>query len=484
MPDQFRHARIPVFFLTLLLFLFSFSHSALAVFQLTATPNDGGFDLRFGRISGSDFKVTKEMTIRVSSDIGRQYRVLHRVIQPLSTPSGVTIPDDQFRMYPRINSNSQGTLLYSDEVPVSHFDTTLYSSNGTGSGDSFQLVYTLTPKPDQAPGSYYGRIAYILIPVDSTESQVVVNLNIYVELAGGPVASVEIKTQTGQRRLVIKSEQLKAGREVAFLNFPSVSFSVHGPLGTRYRIYQKFEGEGVASSAGDDFDLTQVMVFVDGARQGVAATPASLKGAALKQLLYTSDDKGSPEDFTVTYKSEKNFRLQKPGLYKGRLVYSLETEGAQGIEPKTLDTYDVEFDIAPLFDVYVYSGGQEGVSLKFGEVSFKTGPKTSDVDVYIESNLGQHYQLIQKVYSPMINEQGDKVPEKDFTVKALAVEDEETPKLVLDKETPVREGETVVFDSGPQGFGAHVKLQYKLVMRPDSRGGRYGAQLGYSLVQN
>ena len=47
---------------SILLFLFfCICPSVFAAFNLIATPNDGGFDLRFNRVSPNDFKAAKEM---------------------------------------------------------------------------------------------------------------------------------------------------------------------------------------------------------------------------------------------------------------------------------------------------------------------------------------------------------------------------------------------------------------------------------------
>jgi hypothetical protein len=351
----------------------------------------------------------------------------------------------------------------------------LYTSNSAGTGDSFQLIYTITPKPDQIAGSYYGRIAFVLIPVDSSESQVVVTMNIYGELTAGAMGAVAIGTPSGQRRISIKSEKMGFGKEDASANTSQVGFQISSPFGARYRIYQKCEGHGVVSDKGDGFDLNLVGVGVSGGNQGLAAQVPSLQESLSKQLLYTSDNNGSPDQFIVSYAPGKEFRLQKPGFYRGRLSYLLETENSRGvIETKVLDTYDLALEIAPLFDINVTTDGVEGINLRFGEVSYKSGPKESGVDIEVVSNLGERYQVVQKVYSPMMNESGDRVPPDDFTV---------TADYLGAKEVPAKEGEMVVFDSGPQGASSRVTLTYRLTMRPDSKGGRYSAQLGYSLVQ-
>ena len=49
--------------ISILLFLFfCICPSVFAAFNLLATPNDGGFDLRFNRVSPNDFKVASSVT--------------------------------------------------------------------------------------------------------------------------------------------------------------------------------------------------------------------------------------------------------------------------------------------------------------------------------------------------------------------------------------------------------------------------------------
>ena len=453
-----------------------------AVFNLTATPSDGGFDLRFGRVSPTDFKVTKELTLRIISDIGKSYRVEQHVIQPLSTPDGTQIPSNQFKMYPLINSNSKGTLIYRQETPVSKFDRILYTSDGTGDNDSFKLIYTITPKEAQIPGSYYGRIAYVLVPIDSTQEQVVVSMSVYVEVAGGRTPVVEVIANSGTKRLTLSSKGMVLKKREAYQEFPEVLVKIHSPLGTPYRIYQNLEAGGVRSGIGEEFDLSNVLFSVSGGEKGMITREGTLKEATNRQLLYVSDSLGSQDEFTITYKAGKDFRMQKADLYKGKLDFIIETEKGESFRTGIVETFDLELDIVSLFDIYVFSGGVEGVALQFGEVSYKTGPRTSESEVFIDSNLRKTYQIIQKVASPMINENGVKIPPEDFTVRVKDLEMTEEPKFYLKEAAPVKEGESVIFSSGPFGESIHFKVVYELTMRPDSKAGNYSTKIGYSLV--
>lgn len=467
--------------LALLIFFFClFVPNAFATFEMTATPTDGGYDLRFGRVSPVDYKVSKQVTIRVNSDIGKQYRVSQQIIQPLSMMDGARLPDDQFKMYALVNSNSSGTLIYREEMPVSAFDTNLYTSNGTGDSDSFKLIYTMTPRENQAAGSYYGRMAYVLVPIDSTLSQVVVSFNVYVDLAPGTAPAVEITTNTGSNRLFMTSQDLGTNREVLRKD-PEISVTIRTPMGVSYRVYQTIESGGFVSGSGEVFDLANVLVSAAGGRKGTLPETGDLKAARQRQLLYVSDPTGAPDTFVVTYRPDKDFRFCRADNYRGRISFVIEKQGTVSVTPDVAARLDMEIEIVPLFDLVVSSGGKEGVNLKFGDVSYKTGPKTSDVDITVSSNMGAPFQIIQKVSSPMISEKGDKVPLEDFTVKVTTVDSDEEPKFYPSEGVPVKEGESVLFLSGPKGESAHLQAQYRLTMRPDSRAGNYATQISYSL---
>ena len=461
-----------------------FTSPVYAVFNFTAQPAEGGFDLRFGRINPTDFKQVKEILISVNSDIGKQYRISQKLISPLKTSDGTELQDGQFKMYPLVNSNSRGTLLYREEMPVSDFESIFYSSNGTGENDSMRLVYTITPQENQIPGTYYGRLAYIMTPVDSTQNQVVVTLNVYIELAGGNAPLVEVITSTGSKRLFLTSKGMERGENLIFTQPVQIGFKIKNPVGTTYRIYQTLENRSLTSTENEDFDLSKILFSLTGGRKGTLISDGNLLGAANKMLLYESDPNGSPDEFVMTLKPFKDFRFQKTNQYRGKLNFIVESNKLSGQSSSIFETLDVEIEIVPLFDIYVYSQDKEGVVLDFGDISYKTGPKTSTIDLIIESNRNQPYQVVQRVASPLVDQNGVKIPEEDFTVRIENVLSNESPQSYLKDALAVKEGETVIFSSGPTGESVQFKAEYRLKMRPDTKGGSYSARIGYSLTMN
>jgi hypothetical protein len=459
-----------------------FSSVSYAEFDMTALSSHGSMDLRFDRVAPNDFKESLEMTFTVTSDIGKQYRVSQEVIKPLATMEGREISENQFKMYPLMNSNSHGILIYRQETPVAQFDDIIYTSNVSGSGDSFTLVYTLEPGDEQVPGLYYGTLAYILAPIDSREAQVVVTVNVFAELASGHAAVVEVETSSGSSQLVLSTKSRGRDDDLFQKDYPQIAVKVHGPIGAPYRIYQKLEGGIAKSVAGDELDLSKVLFVIEDGEEGIITKDGSLKNASNKQLLYASDNHGSADEFVITYKPGDDLRLFKAGVYKSRLSFILEVDTARGMETAPFLSVDFDVDVETLFDMRVYSNGKEGLSLEFGEVSYKTGTKVSEVEIYIESNLEKPYQVVQKVASSMVNKKGDTIEEGDFTVFVKEFDTREPPSFYIKAPVAVKEGESVIFASGPSGKSARFKTEYSLTMKRDVRSGDYSASLGYSLL--
>jgi hypothetical protein len=84
----------------------------------------------------------------------------------------------------------------------------------------------------------------------------------------------------------------------------------------------------------------------------------------------------------------------------------------------------------------------------------------------------------------MVNEGGDKIPQKDFVVRVKDIGEAIEPKFYLKDTAPVKEGETAIFTSSAAGESVHFKVEYRLTLRPDSKGGNYSTHLGYSLALN
>lgn len=467
-------------------FIFSDSlKPCFAAFSINVEPYEGGYDIRFGRLAVSDPKKSEQITITITTDIGKQYRVYQRVDQPLRSPDNIEIDPNQFKMYTLLGSNSKGTLERLEEYPVMISDTLLYTSNTAGDGDSFKVVYTLTPSPNQAQNSYYGRIIYILRPIDSTQDQVIKTIYMYAELSNE--GAVELSTSTGFKTIVISSSDL----DKASFQYPRVLLTVKGNVGARYRLYQRFADSTVRSQIGTDFDLKNVIYEVVDVSTGQITKQEDLRDLRAKSLIYASDDLGTGNQVVITYKPTKDFPQSKAGFYRGSINYYLEIDRpTPSLEPGFIDAVGLELNVEPIFRIVALSLDEEKkpqkedtMLLRFGQVDYKTGPKESKVRIKVQSNKETPYLVTQKLAQPLQNPQGARIPDEQFTF-VLESLDTTQGTLKLQDETVFESARDIVlFVSDAKGSSDEFDITYKLRTTPDTKGGDYTTAVSYSLSE-
>jgi hypothetical protein len=456
-----------------------------AAFSLSVTPYEGGYDLRLGNLGTQETKVIKEITFTITTDIGKQYRVYQRLDKPLTTPDGIEIDRNQFKMYTLTNSNSQGTLELIEEFPVMSGDTVLYTSNTAGDGDSFKVVYTFEPSVSQVPGSYYGRMLYILTPIDSTQDDVTNTLQMYVDLTNE--GAVEISTDSGFKTIRISSSDLAKPSG----QYPKVFISVKGNLGSRYRLYQELSNAQIKSDSGNLFNLEDITYEAVEDKAGSVVKNGNLSNLKAKALIYSSDDLGSGKDITIEYTPTPDFPKQKADSYSGAINYSIEVENTAAIEPGFLEAVDVELIVEPVFNLTAVSLSEEGKEvsqegaalLQFGNISYKTDSKESRVRVKIESNLNKPYLVTQKISGPLQNEEGYKIPNELFTFELERPKDTGAKLKVVEEAVIEPEKDTPLFVSNDNGDSDEFEARYKLKVTGSTRGGNYNTGISYSLSE-
>jgi len=389
-------------------------------------------------------------------------------------------------MYTLINTNSKGTLERIEEFPVMSSDTVLYTSNTAGESDSFRIVYTLQPSIEQVAGSYFGRLQYILMPIDSTQDQEVKTLNMYADLTNE--GAIEISTDTGFKTIRISSSDLiKTSPQ-----YPKVNISVKGNLGCRYRIYQRLSESLIKStSVGKQFDLSTVTYQITDAKSITPSKKGDLAELKTKSLVYASDDLGSSNEISIAYEPTNLFTGQQADFYTGAINYYLELDRTSvALEEGFIDSVNAEFEVEPIFRIVATSVDESGETiqeggalLRFGEVGYKTGAKESRVKVTIESNLDKPYLVTQKLSGPLENEEGDKIPEELFTFVIKKEKDTEAT-IKFTQDTVIEPDKDVaLFVSNSSGDSDEFEITYKLKVTPDTRGGDYATGISYSLSE-
>lgn len=450
----------------ILMTIFSITKYAYAAFSVSVTPFQGGFDLRFGKISVAEQASNVEVVVSITSDIGKQYRLIQTLIEPLTNAQGNTmLSQKNLFVYGIRGSNKFGTLAVEEEIPVSLGRTILYTSNPTGESDSFTLVYGLRGPFEVPSGSYRGRIGFTLEPIDATQEPVTAILNIFAEIESE--SSIEIKTPTGS-----KSISLNAAREEA--RSSQVSVDILGGFGNQFKIIQSIT-EPLTSLDGKEFPYDVLSFVVSGLEKGSGPTQLTpLSGH--DEVIYTSNPQGDAESFTIEY-NLGDLSGQKAGKYRTRIRYLLEGFGAGGMG--LIDTLDLEVENPPIFDLAITP--ELGGTIRFSEVTPLAPPKTYEVIFEIKSNLGRQYQVTQNTPSLLTNREGNIIPQKHFTLRQ---EDLGTKGILkYPNKTELAIGRMVLFISDKEGSSDKFKVIYELESPRSVLSGDYSTTFTYSITE-
>jgi hypothetical protein len=455
-------ATIAVFLLISLLPL----RVAQAILSLSITPFEGGYDIRFGKISYTGERINREIKLRVTSDIGKQYRVIQVVSDPLRTDAVEEFPFKNLVVYGLRGTNSFGTLHVEQAFPVNLNRQVLYTSSTSGASDSFTLVYSLIPPEQVHPGSYRGRISFVLQPIDSTQDQVIETINVFAEI--DVASSVTVTTPTGGKNILLRSDRSEESER------NKVLVNIVGGVGRQFRIVQSVTGQPL-SSEGNRLDWQAVQFIGRGAQKGMLINEATALSTR-QQIIYTSSPRGEADSFEIEY-SLADMSRQKEGSYRTSFKYFLDGPDAQ---MRLLETIGLEVEHPRVFELSVTPENKRGI-LRFEALKPKEPPKVNEVIVEIKSNIGRRYQVTQNVYSDLINRQGDVIPPGYFTIRTESLDTK--GNLRFSARQGVKKGDTALFISDDKGSSDKFKIIYELTIPADVPAGDYSTRISYSLIE-
>lgn len=447
-------------------FAFVFVNDAPAAFNISVTPYEGGYDLRFGKVSSVGPCINKEVIVNITSDIGKQYHLVQRLLEPLTNAQGISLAQNNFYVYAIRGVNKYGTLGVEQEIPVFLGRTIIYTSNSQGLSDSFNLVYSLKGSFNVPAGSYRGRIAFTLEPIGAAQEQVTVILNIFAEIE--IESSIEIKTITGSKIISLSSEKEET------LSF-DVLVDVKGGLGSLFKILQLLP-QPLKSPEGEELPCEAVNFLVREAKKGSGLTQLTPLSSG-REVIYVSGPGGEPESFVITY-SLGDLSNYKAGRYRTNIQYLLEQTIPAQINP--IDTYGLEVEIERAFDIIIKTELGGGI-IEFRDLKPREPPKIYEVTIEVETNIGKRYQVSQNVLSELVNKEGRIIPQKNFTLRTESVDTK--GMLKSPQKAEVKKGDTVLFVSDKEGSADSFKIIYELTVPSNVRAGDYSTSVVYSLSE-
>ncbi len=446
--------------------IFAISKDAYAVFSLSVNPYQGGYDLRFDKITPDMARINREVTVRITSDIAKQYRLSNIFLQPLSTLEGARLPEGCFVVYGVRGSNSFGTLSVEQEVPLRSGSQIIYTSNKTGNPDSFTLVYSILPSTNIVSGFYKGRLGFTLEPIDSTQEPVTVILDVSAQFE--IESSIEVKTATGSKIISLQADK-EENRSCA------IAFNIKGGFGKQFKILQLINEQPI-SSEGNFLSWEAVIFRGTDAQKGMAInenTPLSNR----QQIIYTSAPGGEADSFILEYKLG-DLLQQKAGKYRTNIKYLVE--GGAFAQMKLIDTLVLEVENPAIFDITIYPENQKG-TIEFLNLRPSDEPKKNEMIVEIKSNTAKQYQVTQNVYSDLVNKAGEAIRAKYFNLYTQSLDTKGTLKLPASES--VKKGYTVLFVSDNKGSPDKFKIIYELAVSRDIKSGDYSTKITYSLSE-
>jgi len=428
------------------------------IFDLSYSLTEGGYQLTF-----DSYSLYKGVNVKVDSNISTRYEIVQRIIQPLASREDPNLTiQDNFVVRGISGSNKTGNFRFSTaEVPVRTEDI-IYTSDVSGSQDSFSLVYGLIKTEQLKPGSYAGRISFTLNPIGSSKQQVtkILEVNVSITDQGQQRPLVEISTSSGSNFVTLNSNkdrnQLSA----------EVSFKINSSSGKQFSIIQVLN-DPFESEEGNLLDNNSVTFIVKNSKVLPLATGS--------EYIYTSDMAGASENFTVTY-ALGDLSGKKAGRYKSRIQYFWEE---QGIKTK-LDTLEFVVENEKIFDLVVLPQDQK-YAVEFRDIKPQGPAKRSEVALEVRNNTGRPYQINQEISSALVNKAGNEISSKFFNFYTEDIDSKGSLNFL--KKQEAKKGNSILFVSDDKGTPSKIKAVYELSVPLEIKPGDYSADITYSLLE-
>ena len=443
--------------------------------NITAIPITSGNELNF-LVNPGIVANPAEVRIRTSNATGR-----YEVRQELLTAPSSGANQIDWRYFSmralRESSSVRGTLHAAQDAPFPLNAFNPLYTNITGVSDSFVLVYYVSLPANIPPGSYRGRIRYVLAPMQAADQQSYAFLNVLVNVGQSALSTTQkpqIEITPVNASSVIFLNPSKEDRALS-----DVEFKMNVKPNSLFSISQVAR-DPIMSSGGMTLDNNAINFKTQNVRVGMGVSDMGLSSVPKK--IFTSGPGGqSPDSFILTY-SLADMSKYKAGRYKTKIQYYLDQSGKSMTLIKTLD---MQIEIDSIFELTITPQDQKGI-LEFRDIKSGDEPKISEVIIEAKTNTGKQYQINQNVYSSLTNKSGDAISSDYFFVKTDKADSEKAPGVLrFPNMEKIKTGDTTLFVSDIKGSPAKFKVIYKLDLPREAniKSGDYSTRITYSLSE-
>jgi len=118
--------------------------------------------MNFNRLIPNDPPQTREVLVRVRTNLGRPYSVTQSLVSPMTNEEGTIFDSKHFVSRQELIDDSQGKVSAPNFQPVEPKSTTIFYSDNDGAPAKFRVIYRLSPFEGMDPGKYGTSITYSL----------------------------------------------------------------------------------------------------------------------------------------------------------------------------------------------------------------------------------------------------------------------------------------------------------------------------------
>lgn len=343
-----------------------------------------------------------------------------------------------------------------DSSDVFTFDIEYRLCDGTGN----------TPMNIQNAGSVTNYIIFDLEPAyGSRGDRESKQIEIY---AKAEEASVSAKVSTSDNNS--NSVTLRNG---TFADKSYAKLSIPRRPGHSFEIYQEMQSDV----------MNQEQFAIKSLRQRVAVKSGDSFMQNFSKLPNVADELKIYQSPKVT-DSETELELQfellndaaadYAGYYTGRALYIVRWDD---MKEDRLEL-NLNVNIQPVFEIKVKNIGKT----QFSKLHITEDGVDVLYNVNIKSNRNKAYSVVQHMEDFLVSETGDEISGNRFTI--VQSMDSSLPGSVMFKApTPVKKGDTVVFNSDIKGSPAAFDVKYHMYSDKRTAGGNYRANIRYSLTE-
>ena len=281
-------------------------------FNIEITNEHSTRNLDLGRIGKERASARQTLVFDITSNVGSTYRIFQQLTEPLVSAEGGTLDDAAFSFSP--SGNAEGSFSSGSGSPVPVSQSLLYTSGEWGGSDRFQLEYVLAPDLSEKAGSYRGNLSFRVESNSPFVTQEVINMPVVVEIQ--TIFSLDVAFTQGRS---LNFGAFKTGDEK---QDRQARLKVNSNLGQPYQITQIVPRK-MMTDEGTPLADGNFQFFTQNVHTGTAsAAPHAVEAG--ESVIYTSDSKGTPEEFLVNY-SLSIPRDSRAGSYTSEVKYSITT---------------------------------------------------------------------------------------------------------------------------------------------------------------